>query len=437
MPSYSWLTLNTAIAQLAQRLNDPNMVFSTQAELVLYIQQSLRLFNCLTFTWKTDFSFTSGNLWHSLGSLAGSPRLRTQTDVNCYTQMQYMLLEPATGGTWSGTNQFNISQFSQALQSRRDEMIQVGNLNQVLMSGIALTPNTRRTLLPDNVLDVPRARYLPVYGFPATLYRDDTVAQEFYESPLYQQPSGTPQTFSLSSEPPLSWDVDIPPTLPGQYEAIALQSGTPFNPPGATLLNIPDDFSWALIYGALSDLLGNEPEATDRERSDYCLKRYMDGLKLLQKIPWIMLGKVNGVAVSCDSIYEMDRYMPEWDTIPSNFGPVIVTGGVDFFAAPVNAGITLTCLGNAPVPSAPGDFVQVDRADFDTILDFAQVFASFKLGGQDFKETLAIEARAIQACAAENSRLKSFGCFSDILVQRGQAQERSMERFKTANQRKG
>jgi len=35
--------------------------------------------------------------------------------------------------------------------------------------------------------------------------------------------------------------------------------------------------------------------------------------------------------------------------------------------------------------------------------------------------------------AAENTRLKSQGCFSDILVQRGQAQDRRMERYATAN----
>ena len=73
---------------------------------------------------------------------------------------------------------------------------------------------------------------------PNTLYRDDTVASEWYEAPLYQLQPGTPQTFSLSSEPPLSWQVDIPPNQPGTYEAIVLQSGAPFNPPTPTLIGI-------------------------------------------------------------------------------------------------------------------------------------------------------------------------------------------------------
>ena len=41
------------------------------------------------------------------------------------------------------------------------------------------------------------------------------------------------------------------------------------------------------------------------------MKRYQDGLQLMQKAPWIELGKVNGIAVSIDSLYAMDS-----DTAP-------------------------------------------------------------------------------------------------------------------------
>jgi hypothetical protein len=70
------------------------------------------------------------------------------------------------------------------------------------------------------------------------------------------------------------------------------------------------------------------------------------------------------------------------------------------------------------------------------VLDLAQARASFKLGGGEWKAALELEQRAIQFCSSENVRLKSYGCFADILVQRGQVQERDMERFKTANQKK-
>src|SRR5208337_4098747 len=459
MPLYTWLTFATARQQLASRLADSGNVFWTDAENGIYLQQALRMFNALTFTWKTDFTYNSTNLWNSLGTLTGSPRLRTLTDTYCYTQMEYMLLEPPSGGVWTGTSQFGIGDLAQALQRRRDEMLQVSNCNQSLMTGIALTPNTRRTTLNDTVIDVERVRYLPLeatttgsalagastitvgsvtgtavgqlvtgagiayptsvtgigvgtigisqpaggavsgnlqFFAPNTLYRDDTVAQEFYEAPLYQQPSGTPQTFSLSSEPPLSWDVDIPPNQPGNYEAVALESGAAFSPPAPTLLGIPDDFAWVAEWGALADLLGRESEATDRERAAYCLRRYQDGLNLLLKTPWVMLAKVNGAACDTPAIAAMDRYSPEWDAAPASFGPCVVLGGIDFLAAPTGSGIGVSVLGNAPVPTLDADYVQVSRSNWDTVLDLAQVFATFKQGGAEFQQALELEQRAIQ-----------------------------------------
>jgi hypothetical protein len=460
--SYSWLTLSTAIAQLAQRLNDPANQFWSQQELSIYISTALKMFNSLTWTWRRDFQFVNSsnppNVWTQLGSLAGSPRLRTTTDTEVYTELELMLLEPPSGGTWTGTTQFQITDLSQALQRRRDEILQISNCNQSLMTGIPLTPNTIRTLLPDTVIDVERVRYLfkvsgmqfgygqgPFGGPPGfggggtitnvavTLSRDDTVAQEFYQPPLYELPAGIPNTFSLSSEPPLSWDVDIPPVLPGTYEAVVLQSGAPFNPPTPTLVGIPQDFIYVCEFGALADLLGREPESTDRERAVYCAQRYLDGLKLMSKTPWIELGKINGQAVSIDSIYSLDRYSPNWDSDPTGFGPVIVAGGVDFIASPVNSSTGCTLLANAPVPSVGTDYVQVSRSNWETVILLAQSRACWKLGGGEWKASLDLEKEAILACANENNRLKSLGAYSDILDQRGLQQERDMNRFNSAN----
>lgn len=491
--SYSWLSLSDGIAQLAARLSDSSNVFWTVPECQAYIFRALQQFNCLTATWKTDFQFTSPNLWNSLGSLADSPRLRTATDADSYTMLQLYLLEPPTGvGPWTGTNQFALSDLVNALQTRRNEMLQISACNDVLLQNIPLTPNTRRTYLPDYTLDVPRVRYLALqtsptatgtsglssitvsssanisqgqlvsgtgiaswatvssvsgttvnlslpntgtvsgvinFYAPTTLYRDDTVALEWYESPLYQLPSGTPQTFQLSSEPPLAFDVDITPDQPGVYEAVTSQSGTPFAPPAATLLGIPNDFAWVLEWGALADLLGRESESTDRERAAYCMKRYQDGLLLLQKTPWIMLGNVNGVACSVDSLDETDRYSVGWDLNPSAFGPVIVTAGMDFLAAPVNSSVGVTVLGNAPLLDSTNTYLQVSRDQWDTVLDLAQSLASFKQGGAEWKQSLELEARAIKFASAENNRLKSTGAFADILMERGQEQDRAQARY--------
>jgi hypothetical protein len=211
---------------------------------------------------------------------------------------------------------------------------------------------------------------------------------------------------------------------------VTLQSGTTFAPPAATLLGIPDDFVWALEFGVLADLLGREPEATDNGRAAYALKRYQDGLKLLVNTPWIMLGSVDGLACSVDSLEETDRYSVGWDLTPTSFGPVLVTAGMDFLAGPVGSSIGLTCLGNAPLlDAATSTFLQVSRDGWEQVLNEAQFLASFKQGGAEFMAAMELEKQFIMFCAAENSRLKSTGAFSDILLQRGQAQERAQARY--------
>lgn len=494
--SYSWLTLSAGIAQLSARLSDTSNIFWTTSECQLYIFRALQQYNCLCNTWKTDFTYNPTELWNSLGSISGSPRLRTATDAQSYTMLQYYLLEPPTGaGTWTGTTQFELSDLVNALQTRRNEMLQISACNDVLSQGISFTPNTRRTYLPDTTLDVPRVRYLALqasptatgsignsfiivsdssniaagqtvvgtgiaswatassisgttvnlslpnieavsgtinFYSPTTLYRDDTVALEFFESPLYQLPSGTPQTFQLSSEPPLAFDVDITPNQAGVYEAVTLQSGMSFVPPAETLLGIPNDYAWVLEWGALADLLGRESEATDRERAAYAMKRYQDGLNLLVKTPWIMLGSVNGVACSVDSLEETDRYSVGWDLNPSDFGPVIVTAGIDFLAAPIGSSVGITCLGNAPLLDSTNTYLQVSRDSWDSVLDLAQSLASFKMGGAEWKQALELEERAIKFCSMENSRLQSTGSFADILLERGSSQDRAQNRYNDA-----
>lgn len=445
--TYAWLTFGDAKLQLAQRLavditNDT--AFWMNQELGIYIIQSLRMFNVLTGTWKKDFQFTNTGpaVWSSLATLAGSPRLRTQSDTDAYTQLEYMLIEPATGPNWTGTNQFTISDLGQALQRRRDEMILVSACNDVLSTGIGSTPFNSRVLMPDNTLDVPRLRFIPdgsAGNAGITLYRDDAVALEFYQAPVYELSPATPQTYSLSSEPPITFDVYPAPNVAGTYEGVVLQSGAALVPPGVNpiLLNIPDDFTWVLYWGVLADLLGREPEATDRERADYAQKRYMDGLLLLLKTPWIMLGKVNGAAVSIDALEATDRYDPEWDSNPAGFGPVVVTAGMDLLAAPVNSSTGVTVLANAPVPAVDADFIQCSRSNWDTVLDLAQSLACFKDGGAEWMAALELEQRAIQFCASENSRLKSTGAFSDILIQRGQIEDMNQERYNSKGDKKG
>jgi hypothetical protein len=408
------------VTDLSLRLADPNLIFWTKAELQLYLLEALRTWNALTEIWITALPFTSAPtpIWTDISQLAGSPRLRTLNDTDLYTVMQYHLLEPPSAGTWTGTSQFTIPDLQGALQRRRDEVIQLTacNLAQIspAYSGVI------RTSLPNTLLEVVRARFVPNTGTPVTLTREDTQAFDHF-NPGHLQSTALPTSFSLIAEPPLVLDLDTAPAGGAVFDIIGIQSGSIFNPPNSTLLGVPNDWSWVAKWGALADLLSRESEATDRLRADYCFKRYMDGIKIMQASNWLVSATIGGLPVDTPSMREMDAFANEWEN-DSTVWPVVVTAGMDLVApAPVGtpANVVLNVIGNAPLPSLDGDCVSVLRDHYDAILDYAQVLASFKLGGAEFGATGDLEKKFFIAAQDQNKRLRSLGLYSDVLHQEG------------------
>jgi hypothetical protein len=435
--AYQWLTFATAKLQLAQRLADTANRFWTDVENGIYICEALRFWNALTAQWTSEFTFdapiNANQIWYDLSLVANSPRTRTITDAQMITQLQYHLLEPTSGNM---TPQFSVSDLSQALQRRRDEAIQASSCN-LAQTSVVSTPNIRRTFLPDTTLEVVRARFVPDpdMGTPATLYREDGLAFEYFEPDYIQQEQGTPQAYDVASVPPLALDVDVPPNVAGSYDLVTLQAGAVFAvPPTPTLLGLPDDFAWVAKWGALADLLGRESEATDRARAAYCLQRFNDGLKLLAQSPWILLGRLNNVPVETVSVAEMDSYAVEWDS-DTGADPCLVTAGIDFFAvAPVpddpQVSVFTTVVGNAPCPISDTDYVQVSRDSWDAVLTYAQFLATFKQGGAEFSAALDLEKDFMAMAMATNSHLRAMGIFVDTMREEGHRQELNLERMK-------
>jgi len=433
MPSYAWITFAAAKQALAGRLADPGMVFWADPELSLYLAESLRTWNALTEQWNADFVFTPTSIpWYNLATMAGSPRLRTLTDTYLYQVMQYHLLEPATGGTWTGTSQFSIADLSGALQRRRDEMIQVSGCNLQELPAIPSLPNTRRTIFPDSTLEPRRARFVPDSGLPNTMTREDTLAWDSFESQHIQTPR-IPQSWGVIDGPPLTLNVDTGPNVAGTYNVIALMSGLAFNPPAATLLGIPDDWTWLAKWGALADLLGRDSEATDRSRADYCIRRYQEGLAIMKASNWLLTATINGVPVDTPSVREMDGWSPEWQNNGTAW-PSMVTAGMDFFApCPVGGsprGVSMVVVGNAPIPILDTDFLQCSRDAFDVILDYAQTLASFKMGGEEFASTKDLEKNFFKFAMDTNKRLAAMGLFRDMLGLEGRRQNINQPREK-------
>jgi len=427
MTQFTWISYLAARQALAARLADPNNVFWTDAENKLYLLEALRTWNALTEQWNASFAFTatSASVWYSLATLSGSPRLRTLADSDLYTIMEAHLLEPMTGGTWTGTSQFSIADLQGALQRRRDEMIQVSGCNLAQLPLLPTAANTRRTFFPDSTLEPRRARFIPdSTSGPITLSREDTLGFGAFE-PSYLQTTKLPSAWSVITGPPLAMDVDTAPGVTGNYDVLSLQAGLSFNPPASTLLGVPDDWAWLAKWGALADLLSRDSEATDRPRAAYCLQRYQDGLKIMKASNWLISATIGGITVDTPSVRVMDGTAPEWENNAFAW-PDLVTAGMDLFApCPVAAssGVTMIVVGNAPIPILDGDYVQVSRDAFDTILDYAQVLASFKMGGAEFASTQDLEKKFFAMAMQTNQRLSKLGLFSDMVHLEGKRQD--------------
>jgi len=111
--TYGYITLAELRGELLDRLQDSGAVFTPVQECNTYIVESLRVLNAQVGLWNEEFefSFNPGDAWKSI-NVDSSPRQQTVTDSYLYSQMEAMLMEPMTGGVWTGTNQYNIELLS-------------------------------------------------------------------------------------------------------------------------------------------------------------------------------------------------------------------------------------------------------------------------------------------------------------------------------------
>jgi hypothetical protein len=444
------VSLGEAITEVSTRLGDPNNTFFLHDEIYLYLAESLRCFQSLTGFWKEEFVLTLtppfATNWFPANDV-GSPRQPTLTDTDLYTLIEYHLLEPPSGATWTGTNQFGIDDLWQSMSRRRNEMLQLAACNMVELS-LSCIPNTNTVPIPDSALDVRRVRWVPAVnqGDPVTLQRGDVLSFQRF-TPNYLQTNTNPMRWDILSgqEAPGAVDtllalvLDTLVNVPSKVEALAIAGAPDFDPnigpPGMPLL-IPDDWAWVLKFGALADILSKEEEGRDVERATYCRKRYDEGLELMITMPWLSQALLNGVAVDTPALASADRFNYEWQSRSTAF-PGIVVGGIDLFAvSPVPTALTsveMTVVRNAPVPiNDDTKPIFLARDATEAVLKEAQHLALLKCGGAEFSESLALHQEFITFCVQTNKRLEESGIFPSDYRSVSPKQEEQQPRFAVA-----
>lgn len=437
--SYTFATLAQARAQLSQRLYDSGMVFWTSAELDVYLNEALRTWNSFSNFWRAEFTFptVASQAWYDITDVGDAPntlRPLTVTDVELFKQIEYMLLEPATGATWTGSLQFAITDILNAVARRRDEILSATGC-YVTQQLISATAAGRKTL-NDKTLDIRRVAWIPATGLGYSntpLWPDDEWALQAYERDYTIAIQGVPSTYLQSTQPPLSFDVNITPAVASNYDVLSVEAGADLSVVAPSTFTIPDDFTWVMVWGALADLLGRESNAKDTTRAAYCEMRYVQGLALLLNSPALINMRIANLPMDVDSVQNADNYRPEWQAESTAQPDMAMTAGLNLIGmAPIPDAIyslTASVVENAPIMEDDADYLEVGRDEYDVILDYAQHLAAFKMGGAEFLSTLPLLKRFYKQAALYNSKLAEMGEYIDAILDLSKLQEQTNPRF--------
>lgn len=435
--AYAFISFGQAKTALAQRLSDPSKQFWSDSELGAYILESLQTFNALGNFYRQEFTFNSrpNVTWYDLTDAINLPntiRPLSETDQTLLSLIEYHLLEPQTSAyplAWTGSLQFAITDLLSAIQQSRDEVLSESGCT-IVQAYIAALPG--RTFLNGNVLGLRRVAWLPTSGFGYTancLLPADLWSQQSFESGFPQGSPGTPLTYRQSTEPPLGFDVDVQPAVPGMYDVLTVDAGADLSISASTVLPIPNDWCWVAKWGALAQLFGRDSVSSDQFRAQYCLARYKMGLEAMRSAPALLGARINNVPVVVEPVTNGDFYDANWQAQAAGTPRAVYYAGlnqVGLGPTPSTNGysITASVVRNMILPSLNADYLQVGRDDVAAILDESQHIAMLKCGGAEFAETFPLHGNFLRRCALSNSKLAALSLYLEFLDGLGQSDDR-------------
>lgn len=396
---YTHTTFLDLKTSLATRLGDSGNVYwlngadsTITAELGLYIKESLRTWGLLTGYWTDSgqFTTTAGVGFYDISTLTNGLTTfldYTVTDTDIISLIQYHLLEPATGNTWTGSEQFTLADITSALNKRRDAFL--------LETGVVLTSFTQILPAGSNTFSLPETtlRTQNMHWTGATSGIDwpilpDDIANQRNYSTSYLLTQGVPQTYSSISGQPFGFTIAPVTNEPGTLRVLVVKSGSLLGITG-TPLGIPDDMSPAIKWGVLADMFGKEGPGQDLPRAYFCERRYKLFIELAKINGIVINAQINGVSLSMESIARLDSYNPNWYSSTSI--PTFIASFRNYIAlSPAPNGvfsIDLDVITKAIVPTVDSDFIQIGKEYLDIILDYAEHLAAFKCGGMEFRHT--------------------------------------------------
>lgn len=414
--AYAHINFGQLQTEVANRLDDPSNVFWSAAEIQLYIFEALRTWQAFTHFWRDRMNFPTApnTIFYDLTQQANTLLPFTVKDTDLASVMLYHLLEPQLGGggAYNGTDMFTIADFTKAIERRRNQFL--------LEAGMVLTrsvlnwppPPISRAALDDRTTAVRRVAWIDANGAVTVLFRSNEFGASAFKQGWELAPDVAPSVYSTAAEPPVTLQMIPPPANNGQAEILAILTGLPSNLAAGVLLGIPDDFSWAIKWGALADLLAKSGQAHDMLRANYCEQRFKEGIALALIHSSAVQGFINGQEVAIQAVKSFDTFNPSWQNAAAAKPTDLSLASWNFLAVSpkpdaVGYNIALDVIRNAPLPVNAGDFIQLGREELDALVDYIEHLAMFKIGGSEFIETQSLYQNFQRLAAVYNENLKA------------------------------
>lgn len=422
---YEQMIFSQARGRVAALLGDPNLVFFSPAEVTRALWEAFRTWNSAAQYWRARGSFVtaSDDTFIDLGPKVQSGSQfylqRTVQDSDIVASVCDALMEAQpVFGSWAGTDKFTMSDVLSAIEDAANEfLVRSSCVVHHVTQAETIPPPVGRVVLDDeNISDIRRLDWkdTPTEAY-RQLWRTDEWALNSTRR-LWSTDATDPESYAITSTPQLSVQLAPVPLNGGELDMLVVKNNADLTGLGV-VVDVPNDFAWAVKWGALARLLNQDGQVRDPERAAYCQQRFDEAVAIATgSAASVLQLEVNGVPLPVESIFDLDSTRPGWRNAGGQPDQVGLCGLNMLALAPRADGVyAITCdvVTNAPLPTDI-EYVDIGKEFIDPVLNYAQHVLSFKMGGPEFAATGRYLQELYDAAMSYNAKLRANGQFYDV-----------------------
>ena len=369
--------------------------FYTETEMGLYLIEAFRIWNLLTghFRGTSAVATITSTIFYDTAL-----HLQTVTEQNILNEMQYHTLETPDNGASLDSDMWTIGEWVDYINARMAHFTAETKLilsrETPFASVIDQTQYDLGTAVSTDLLKVHRVAWLDASGNSHGLREDSTLTYDrLLPTWTTSAASQEPEVYVRQGRPQLKIEILPAPSATGTVDI--LYTKRPAQLPqvaDTTTLDIVNDFTPYIKWGALADLFSKEGQANDPQKAAYCEARYQEGIAIARAVlrqQTHQRVEFAGVPLDFETFESMDMGADGWqadDSTPTEWLPVGLTQLAVHPAHLAGSGtLDVDGLTSFVVPANDAAFPNIPHSDVEAILDYAHHLATFKQGGQEFQ----------------------------------------------------